>query len=198
MIINKLNYCKWMIIPIGIDIGSFSHANYLIIDIENMEIERFEPHGAFAPTDLNYDPDLLDMFISNYIAESGLIFKYFKPSDFLPKIGFQTIEINELKSDYIGDPNGFCALWCIWWADMRISNPNIPRKKLEKQLNKELINGKYSYKKLIRDYSQYIVNIRDKIFLKANTNINEWINDLIPNNNIELLNSVISNSINNI
>ena len=42
--------------------------------------------------------------------------------------------LDELKSDYIGDPNGFCALWCIWWTDIRLSNPNIPREKLVKML----------------------------------------------------------------
>ena len=192
---NKSNGSRWFVVPIGIEIGSFSHANYLIIDIEMMEVERFEPHGSHTPVGLNYEPELLDMFISSYLDESGLEFKYFSPKDYLPKIGFQIIEINELKSDYIGDPNGFCALWCIWWVDMRLSNPNILRSKLVKQLNKELINNKISYKKLIRDYSQYIIDIRDKIFIKANTNINEWINDTILEKNIELLNFVISDNI---
>ena len=195
---NKSDGSRWFIIPIGIEFGSLLHANYLIIDIELMEIERFEPHGAYHPIGLNYEPELLDMFILNYINETGLQFEYFKPKDYLPKIGFQVIEINELKADYIGDPNGFCALWCIWWVDMRLSNPNIPRNKLIKQLNKEFINDKYSYKKLIRDYSYYIVDIRDKIFIKANTNINEWINDTIPEKNIELLNSILINNINSI
>lgn len=192
---NKSNGCRWFIVPIGIELGSFSHANYLVIDIEMMEVERFEPHGSHPPVGLNYEPELLDMFISSYLDESGLEYKYFGPKDYLPKIGFQTIEINELKSDYIGDPNGFCALWCIWWVDMRLSNPNIPRTKIVKQLNKELINNKISYKKLIRDYSQYIIDIRDKIFIKANTNINEWINDTIEEKNIELLNLVITDNI---
>lgn len=196
MIKNKSEGCRWFIVPIGIEISSFSHANYLIIDIELMEVERFEPHGSHSPVGLNYEPELLDMFISSYLDESGFKFKYFKPKDYLPKIGFQTIEINELKSDYIGDPNGFCALWCIWWVDMRLSNPNLHRTKLVKQLNKELINSKLSYKKLIRDYSQYIIDIRDKIFISANTNINEWINDTIPEKNIELLNSIIYDNIN--
>lgn len=192
---NKSDGCRWFIVPLGIEIGSFSHANYLIIDIEMMEVERFEPHGSHPPIGLNYEPELLDMFISSYLDETGFVFKYFKPKDYLPKIGFQTIEINELKSDYIGDPNGFCALWCIWWVDMRLSNPTISRTRLVKQLNRELINNKISYKKLIRDYSQYIIDIRDKIFVKANTNINEWINDTIPDKNIELLNSVILDNI---
>lgn len=195
MIDNKNNGYRWLIVPIGIEVNSFFHANYLLIDIKLMEIERFEPHGAYPPIGLNYEPELLDLYISNYIEESGLKFNYFKPKNYLPKISFQTIEINELKSDYIGDPNGFCALWCIWWIDMRISNPNISRNKLVKQLNKELINNKLSYKKLIRDYSQYIINIRDKIFIRANTNINEWINDIIPEKNIELLNTVILDTI---
>lgn len=198
MIKNKSNELRWLIIPIGIEINTFSHANYLLIDIDLMEIERFEPHGSSHPIGLNYEPELLDTFIHNYLDESGFKFKYFKPKDYLPKIGFQTIEINEIKSDYIGDPNGFCALWCIWWTDMRLSNPNISRTKLVKQLNKELINSKISYKKLIRDYSQYVIDIRDKIFIKANTNINEWINDIIPEKNIELLNSVIIEEITNL
>ena len=190
---------RWFVIPLGIEQKSYSHANYIIVDLINMEIERFEPHGSHHPEGLNYEPDLLDSVISDYFNNLGIgNFNYFKPTDYLEKIGFQIKEINELKSDYIGDPNGFCALWCIWWTDMRLSNPEIPRNKLVKRLNRELINGKYSYKKLIRDYSGYIITIRDKLFLKANTNINEWINDTIPEKNIQLLNQSILEEINNI
>ena len=49
-----------------IEFNSFSHANYLIIDIEKMEVERFEPHGAYPPVGYNYSPELLDTIISNY------------------------------------------------------------------------------------------------------------------------------------
>lgn len=195
---NKADGIRWFIIPIGIELGLYSHANYLIVDMELMQIERFEPHGTNPPIGLNYDPEHLDTVLINYINESGVEFEYFRPKDFLPNIGFQIKEINELKSDYIGDPNGFCALWCIWWADLRISNPDISRTKLVKYINRELINGKYSYRKLIRDYSYYIIEIRDKIFLKANTNINEWINDTILNKNIDLLNVTIREEISNL
>jgi ankyrin repeat protein len=195
---NKSNGYRWIVVPIGIELNSFSHANYLIIDIQTMEIERFEPHGSSPPIQLNYEPEILDNIIFNYFNETGFGFKYFKPSDYLPKIGFQIKEINELKSDYIGDPNGFCALWCIWWCDIRLTHPDIPRHKLVKQLFKELINGKYSFKKLIRDYSSYIISIRDQIFIKSNTNINEWINDTISEKNIFLLNKTIKDEINNL
>jgi len=75
-------------------------------------------------------------------------------------------------------------------------NPNITRTKLIKQLTKELINNKYSYKKLIRDYSYYVVDIRDKLFIKANTNINEWLNDTIEEKNIQFLNTILIDQIN--
>jgi ankyrin repeat protein len=192
---NKSDGSRWFIIPLGIEIGSYSHANYLIFDFELMQVERFEPHGGLPPVGLNYNPEYLDSILSNYLDNIGLQFEYIKPSDYLPNIGFQIKEINELKSDYIGDPNGFCALWCIWWADLRLSNPDISRKKLVKYVGRELINGKYSYRKLIRDYSWYITEIRDKLFLKANTNINEWINDTIPDKNIDLLNIAIREEI---
>ena len=69
---NKSNECRWFIVLIGIEFGSFSHANYLIIDIELMEIERFEPHGGSSPIGFDYEPELLDMFIFNYINENRL------------------------------------------------------------------------------------------------------------------------------
>lgn len=197
---SKSNFegTKWFCVPLGIEMGRYSHANYIIIDIELRQVERFEPHGAFPPIGLNYEPVILDGILSQFFTNLGLGFKYYKPSDYLPKIGFQVKEINELKSDYIGDPNGFCALWCVWWADIRFSNPDISRNKLVKMLTRELINGKYSYKKLIRDYSWYITEPRDKLLIKANTNINEWINDTLTDNNIMILDNVILSEINQI
>jgi len=60
---------------------------------------------------------------------------------------------------------------------------------------KEMINENYSFKKLIRDYSFYILKIRDNILNKANTNINEWMNDTISENNIDLLNNILIDTI---
>ena len=48
-------------------------------------------------------------------------YTYLKPKDYLPNIGFQSLEnlmTNQCKK--IGDPNGFCAAWCIWWIYQRI------------------------------------------------------------------------------
>ncbi len=200
---RKKNNVRFLVIPIAIekieDNFVMSHANYLIFDFELMEVERFEPHGSDHPVGLDYNPKLLDSNIEDRIGSiPNIKFKYYSPSTYLPKISFQTKEIHELKNDYIGDPNGFCALWCIWWADLRISNPNIPRNKLVKMLLKEFLNENYSFKKIIRDYSFFITSIRDEILNKANTNINEWMNDTISQNNLDNLNTIIKEQIQNL
>ena len=46
--------------------------------------------------------------------------------------------------------------------------------------------------------NSFLFEIRDKLFLKANTNINEWINDTIPDKNIDLLNIAIKEEISNL
>ena len=199
---NKTSSVRFFILPLSIELNIdemvANHSNILIFDFITMEVERFEPHGSYPPDGMDYNIELLDILLENKINSFNLSLTYISPLKYENKIGFQIKEINELKNDYIGDPNGFCVLWCIWWADIRIANPNILREKLFNKLNKELINNKLSHRQIIRNYSYYIIQIRDKYFENANTNINEWINDTLSNNSIKLLNNNIINDINNI
>ena len=177
---------RFIIIPIGIEIDKGSHANYLIIDKELGEIERFEPHGANKPYGFNYNDNLLDKTIEKKFQE---IFdeklkkkiKYFRPVDFLPKISLQMLDIIEKKKKKIGDPGGFCALWSIYYTDMRLSYPNISRKKIIKYIINTVKEQNLSYKNLIRNYGFHIIKIRDEILSKTSIDINDWINDSITN-----------------
>jgi len=201
--INKQqNKYRFFIIPLGIEINIndnyCGHANYIIFDFELLIIERFEPHGSDSPYGMNYNSSLLDNTLENKFISYNLGFKYFQPYTYLPKIGFQMMEIKEKKNDYIGDPNGFCALWCIWWIDIKLANPNISSKILQELLFKEIINNYMSFKKIIRDYSTFITEIRDKLLSKIDSNINFWINDKITGEQIILLNKLILNDINSI
>ena len=194
--INKQqNNYRFFIIPLGIEINIeddiLGHANYIIIDYELLTIERFEPHGSESPFGLNYNTSLLDNTLETKFNSFNLDLKYYPPHSYLPKIGFQMMEIKEKKNDYIGDPNGFCALWCIWWIDIKLGNPNINSKILQELLFKEIINNYMSFKKIIRDYSAYITEIRDKLLSKIDSNINFWINDKITSEQIILLNKII-------
>jgi ankyrin repeat protein len=201
--INKQqNNYRFFIIPLGIEINIdeslLGHANYIIIDFELLTIERFEPHGSESPYGLNYNSSLLDNTLETKFNSFNLGFKYLTPYTYLPKIGFQLMEIKEKKNDYIGDPNGFCALWCIWWIDIKLANPNINSTILQELLFKEIINNYMSFKKIIRDYSTFITEIRDKLLSKIDSNINFWINDKITNDQIILLNKIILIDIKNI
>ena len=199
--IKAENKIRFYGIPIGIEINSTlystaGHANFLLFDFKQMEVERFEPHGANNPEGLDYDTNLFDNMLENKIKSFKLQFKYISPMKYLPKIGFQIMEIHELKSDFIGDPNGFCSAWCSWWIDIRMSNPDINRKKLSKLLIKEIINDNYSLKQLIRNYSKYMTDQRDKLLIKIDSDINDWINDKISKKNIQILNNIIISEIN--
>jgi ankyrin repeat protein len=179
---DKIRKCidkkaRFIIIPLGIEMKEGTHANYLIYDIENNIVERFEPHGATVPPGLNYNANLLDEILENRFVIIDPKIKYMKPKDFLPKIGFQLMDIYENKRKKIGDPGGFCALWAIWYVDMRLTNRDMDCKTLVKTLIRSIRMQNISIKNMIRNYAVNIITMRDKILKSVDLNINDWLND---------------------
>jgi ankyrin repeat protein len=175
--INKVmedNYVKYIAIPLGIELaGNDSHANIIFIDKKNETIERFEPNGSHQPAGLNYNPELLDNILIDKFNKYK--YKYFAPNNFLPSIGFQLLEnIDEDKCKRLGDPNGFCAVWCIWWVYHRIKNNKLDNITLVQNLIKKIKLENKSFKNLIRNFSYYITELRDKTLKKFNIDINDW------------------------
>lgn len=144
-IIISLTFCK--------DIESKKcHANILIYDKVQKELERFEPHGEFT----NYDVSNMDNRIREELEKYIPIEKYYLPLDFCPSQGFQKLEESKLKTEY--DYNGYCLAWSIWYADLRLSNPDIDRKEIVDYAINE-ISLKTSFKKFIREYSDYLASL---------------------------------------
>jgi ankyrin repeat protein len=166
---------RFIIFAVGIELREGSHANYLIYDKKQNEVERFESHG-YSVIGLNYNGELLDNLLEKKFKSiiPGII--YVRPQDYLPKIGFQLVDVTE-KNKVIGDPGGYCALWSIWYTDMRLSYPDLPRSKLVNKLFIIMRKKNISFKNMIRNYTINIINIRDKIFNKANIDINDWMNE---------------------
>lgn len=191
--IETFKMCKkrFIIVPLGIELDQGSHANYIIYDSLLNEFERFEPYGSHGPYQFNYNSNILDFNLKKLFLNVYPDAKYFKPSDFLPKIAFQFFETVEAKTSKIGDPSGFCALWSIWYTDQRLNYPDVNRRSLVKKLIKQIRLQDISYKNLIRNYSVNITNIRDKVFEKVNITINDWINDSYKEEDLKLLNSEI-------
>jgi len=168
---------RFIIIPLGIEMKEGNHANYLIYDDASKEVERFEPHGNTTPIGLHYNPKLLDDILEKNFKDISSDITYIRPSDFMPKVAFQLMDAGEKNKKKIGDPIGWCALWVIWYVDQRLTYSNISRKELVVLLIKLIKEKNISFKNLIRNYGENIINIRDDILKKSKMNINDWMND---------------------
>jgi len=186
---------KFVIIPLGIEMREGSHAGYLIYDVQKKEVERFEPHGSTSPPGLNYNPDLLDDILESRFKNIDNEIKYIRPKEFLPKIGFQLMDVSENRSKRIGDPSGFCALWAIWYVDMRLSYNDMSRNELITALIKVIRSQNMSFRNMIRNYAVNIIQIRDKLLQKSKMDINDWLNDQYTDVQI---NSVLSELVNEV
>jgi ankyrin repeat protein len=186
---------KYIIVPIGIEMREGSHAGYLIYNVLTKEVERFEPHGSTTPPGLYYNPNLLDEILEARFKTIDDDIKYVRPLEYLPKIGFQLMDISENKKKKIGDPLGFCALWCIWYVDMRLTYRDFDRKKLVEILMKTVKSQNISFRNLIRNYGKYIIDMRDKILLNSQMDINDWLNDQYTDIQINTVMSQLNNEI---
>ena len=176
---SKINSSKkrFIIIPIAIELPNKAHANILIIDNQNKTIERFESSGANPPDGYYYNPDLLDKNLKSKFNRYFENYKYLRPQDFLPSIGLNKLgELDLVSCRRFGDPNGFCAVWCFWWAEQRLKYSYLDPKTLINELIKKIKLDRINAGNLIRNYSQNITKLRDEILKKNNLDINDWYN----------------------
>jgi hypothetical protein len=104
-------------------------------------------------------------------------------------------EHNE-KCKKIGDANGFCGVWCIWWVYQRLLNRDINLYLLPAQLIKIIKLENLSFKSIIRNFSKKITNLRDVYLSKYHLDINDWIvsnyvTDILNNLEKDILNNII-------
>jgi ankyrin repeat protein len=179
---------KFIVLPIGIETSKGSHANILFFDVKNKILERFEPNGSNEPKDLNYNSNILDHLILNKFKKIDNDIIYKVPKKYLPVIGFQIIEnFNENKCKKIGDPNGFCGIWCIWWIYQKMKYYQVDSSKLSYELIKEIKYRNINFKDLIRNFSKNITDLRDSYLKKYDLDINDWI---VGNYTDEILNKL--------
>jgi ankyrin repeat protein len=169
---------RFLIIPVGIELSSGAHANILLYDKETHELERFEPYGKDYPPGFNYNPKSLDLALKNFFSNFFVSLKYFSPSDYETKIGLQLLDSYEYqKEKNIGDPGGFCAAWSLWYVEMRLNNINISRTELINKLINHIRMKQIPFRTIIRNFTKNIMDIRDKILLAGELDINKWLND---------------------
>lgn len=179
-----------LIYPINIILTNGEHSNLLIIDKKKKEIYRFEPHGSIYLSNFNYNPDSFDNLLKKKIKNIMPDLTYITPNQFLPVIGFQSLDVNELDTNHnIGDPNGFCLLWCIWFSYYKTMYLDLDIKKLTKKLIKSIRMKNITYRNLIRNFSKEITDLRDIYLSKHNHDINDYLNNRI---NYETITDIIN------
>jgi glutaredoxin len=164
---NSLKRCnggkRFIVFPFGFSCKKSGHANYIIYDSYKRTMERFETHGdineildkSLLPcVDAPVDDHLQMLFEENMGRD--FIRKYYKPLEFCPKLGFQTLQEKEPYKMY--DPSGFCAAWSCWYADLRLLNGDVDSKTLIRKTIKALKSSPEKLTDFIRNYSQFIVD----------------------------------------
>jgi hypothetical protein len=157
---GMLSSYRFIIAPVSL-ISNLAgcHANALIFDKSNNELERFD--GLGADTHRSFEIDKADIEIQNMFTEQiGKFvpnFKYIKPIDYCPrkKIIFQSKELDEIGFD---DLRGNCAVWRTWYIDVRLANPHLTRNQVVKYASKK-IDNLGSYNRFIKSYQKYIMDV---------------------------------------
>lgn len=167
----NLNTCKKRFIAVPLFFENhkkcqddIAHYNILIIDNKNKTMERFESYGYDFENDLNkyyifksFDANMAKLYPS---------YKYISPEKFCPFSGIQKIEENQIYNnnniETYSDPGGFCGVWSIWYAELRLKYPNMDRKKLLNKASKIIMKQK-NLRSYIRKYSAKLSKQRSKI-----------------------------------
>lgn len=153
--------------------NNLKHANILLYDFKNLSIERFEPYGNDG-----IDCEVDDILDEELTWNTGL--KYLKPSDYLPKPGYQLLSNeNDAEKQKVGDFGGFCLGWCIWYVEHRLKNSKIEPKTLNRKTLEKLLHLDDNLTEFIRNYSNKLFDEKYKIMKNICPN-----GDCIPEKNI--------------
>ena len=166
---NSFKKCqdkRFVVLPFGYDCIDSGHANWLLYDKKTKSLERFESYGKISDKScLNpkgLDNEIEKLFKTN--LGDDYIKNYYPPLSFLPARNIQTLQEEENEPLEVV---GFCSVWSCFWIDLRLSNPNIDRKKLFKLAIAHLKDIKkqngMSFTQFIRNYSGLIVDVSNEI-----------------------------------
>jgi hypothetical protein len=132
------------------------HLNPLIIDKAARTIERFESNEPAVWKKYNNGKPLNTAIIDTF-KEYGL--DYIPPLTVCP-IGFQAREGSEDSLGIKGFAN--CAIWSLWYMDLRLTNPAIPRD--------ELVKGAYLILKKEGAFLHFINSYHAHLLKETNVN----------------------------
>ena len=171
---NKKGAVRYGVVPVFLVGSQFTHAhsNIILFDFKEQTCERFEPYG-FSTDDTRFDTRMRH-FLKNSLLPFKM--KYLKP---LNDEDFQETEEHQISDSAFSvevissDPGGYCAAWCIWYIEMRLRYSNLTREQLVSKINLKIKKLDTSVRELIRNYSEYLIRVSDKIMEKKGLDKNK-------------------------
>lgn len=128
-----------------------THANLLVYDIMENELERFDSLGADIHP--RYDIGGFDACIEKEFSQRcPESLGYFTPVQYFPK-GKRVFQSKEIDTCIV-DPeeSGNCAVWRLWYIDVRLANPTISRQDLVMIACEQIDQRVGNMRKFIKSY----------------------------------------------
>lgn len=129
------------------------HGISALYDKQTHKVEIFDSIGSNFS---NYEKTFRDFFTQTYGAKVKIVYMVERCASF-----------GKLEAErcspwfYKYNAEGFCAIWVLWFLELRLANPNIPKEKLiEKALTS--LKNKDKVCRFLRGYAQFV----DKTFSK--------------------------------
>jgi hypothetical protein len=158
---NLFDICKnnnFFVLPFTFATSSFNpmgHANILIYNKNKNIVEHYEPYGGSQFDDKYYNR------LDQIFKQINII--YCNPTTTCPRLGPQINENSCPNLFFNIKTPGFCVIWSLWLADLRINNPNVNSKTLIETKLKEITgNNIGNLCVFIITYSQFIFNFSKK------------------------------------
>ena len=165
MLDKKIEVClkgdkRFVVVMLNTYTSEPPHANVLIYDRKNKSLERFDPHGYNKASLPSYQSKVMDKDINSYFESKTTINEYIGPVDFCPKwkpwkmsgLAYQKIQGLEKYNEF----KGSCATWVLWYIDLRLMNPDIPRESIIKDSIKDINESSPSFTSfIIKVYNYY-------------------------------------------
>ena len=153
---------RFITFPFGFNCAEGSrHANYMIYDTKQRSLERFDPRGKYTSGDC-YDGDvdfeILDLFRKN--MGEKFVTVYYPPNSFVNETCWQFFEyLDKLKLGNV-TTGGFCSSWSAFYADARMSNPDLDRNHLGREIYRVLRTDPMALPAFIRSYTAFLEKVQ--------------------------------------
>jgi len=143
------------------------HMNFLLFNLHDKTMERFEPNGHIISKN-KLGEKLRERQLEKRLRHSARRhgYKYIPTKAFCPRLGPQVLQEAEKAFKEIGEPEGFCAFWSLWYADRRLRYPNLSSKELIEKLLIAL-NKKGNLKRFISSFATFIHSEKERITNEA-------------------------------